>query len=167
MSSCTVFVFLSLIEYAFVNVMMGDISEVERKDKASHLRSIIVTANHIPYHLNQTGHTQITDPTDSSKLFENDDKVNIYPMNYFETTSIKTPFRKLAIAINALSMGAMMQSNKQISIKRFYKKMNRKSSIAKILMTKSLQLVINTEILKSQLRKVSMEQGFRKKILRK
>jgi hypothetical protein len=44
MSSCTVFVFLSLIEYAFVNVMMGDISEVERKDKASHLRSLIVTS---------------------------------------------------------------------------------------------------------------------------
>ena len=33
MSSCTVFVFLCLIEYAFVNVMMGDISDVERKDK--------------------------------------------------------------------------------------------------------------------------------------
>nr|XP_040579804.1 glycine receptor subunit alpha-4-like [Lepeophtheirus salmonis] len=45
MSSCTVFVFLSLIEYAFVNVMMGDISEVERKDKTAHLRNIIVTAN--------------------------------------------------------------------------------------------------------------------------
>ena len=45
MSSCTVFVFLSLIEYAFVNVMMGDISEVERKDKTGHLRNIIVTAN--------------------------------------------------------------------------------------------------------------------------
>ena len=49
MSSCTVFVFLRLIEYAFGNVMMGDISEVERKDKASHLRSIILTANHVPY----------------------------------------------------------------------------------------------------------------------
>ncbi len=45
MSSCTVFVFLSLIEYAFVNVMMGDISEVERKDKTSQLRSIINTNN--------------------------------------------------------------------------------------------------------------------------
>ena len=50
MSSCTVFVFLSLIEYAFVNVMMGDISEVERKDKAAHLRNIIVTTNSMqPY----------------------------------------------------------------------------------------------------------------------
>ena len=49
MSSCTVFVFLSLIEYAFVNVMMGDISEVERKDKAAHLRNIIVTTNTMPY----------------------------------------------------------------------------------------------------------------------
>ena len=28
MSACTLFVFLSLIEYAFVNVMMGDIRSV-------------------------------------------------------------------------------------------------------------------------------------------
>ena len=55
MSSCTVFVFLSLIEYAFVNVMMGDISEVERKDKASHLRNIIVTTNSFPYVHNRQG----------------------------------------------------------------------------------------------------------------
>lgn len=45
MSSCTLFVFFSLIEYAFVNVMMGDISEIERKDKQANsklrLRSII------------------------------------------------------------------------------------------------------------------------------
>ena len=32
--------FLSLIEYAFVNVMMGDISEVEQKAKKNHLRNI-------------------------------------------------------------------------------------------------------------------------------
>lgn len=59
MSSCTVFVFLSLIEYAFVNVMMGDISEVERKDKTSQLRNIIVTTNNaaaaIPCNLHRTG----------------------------------------------------------------------------------------------------------------
>ena len=45
MSSCTLFVFFSLIEYAFVNVMMGDVSEIERKDKqkasVSHIRNII------------------------------------------------------------------------------------------------------------------------------
>ena len=35
MSSCTFFVFLSLIEYAFVNVMMGDIRYFSRKDFAS------------------------------------------------------------------------------------------------------------------------------------
>jgi hypothetical protein len=28
MSACTIFVFLSLIEYAFVNVIMGDIRQV-------------------------------------------------------------------------------------------------------------------------------------------
>ena len=76
MSSCTVFVFLSLIEYAFVNVMMGDISEVERKDKASHLRSIIVTANHhIPYNINQSSHTPILEQTEPTKLFDSDEKV--------------------------------------------------------------------------------------------
>ena len=45
MSSCTVFVFLSLIEYAIVNVMMGDISDVERKDKTAHIRSVIISKN--------------------------------------------------------------------------------------------------------------------------
>ena len=45
MSSCTLFVFFSLIEYAIVNVMMGDISDIERKDKdpssVSHIRNMI------------------------------------------------------------------------------------------------------------------------------
>ena len=33
MSSCMIFVFLSLIEYAFVNVMMGDISDGNENEK--------------------------------------------------------------------------------------------------------------------------------------
>jgi len=41
MSSCTFFVFLSLIEYAFVNVMMGDISEIERKDRGIHMKNLV------------------------------------------------------------------------------------------------------------------------------
>ena len=45
MSSCTLFVFFSLIEYAIVNVMMGDISDIERKDKdpssVNHIKNII------------------------------------------------------------------------------------------------------------------------------
>ena len=45
MSSCTLFVFFSLIEYAIVNVMMGDISDIERKDKdntnVSHIRNMV------------------------------------------------------------------------------------------------------------------------------
>jgi len=41
MSSCTFFVFLSLIEYAFVNVMMGDISEIERKDRGAHMKNLV------------------------------------------------------------------------------------------------------------------------------
>ena len=31
MSGCTVFVFLSLIEYALVNIVMGDIADIEKK----------------------------------------------------------------------------------------------------------------------------------------
>ena len=31
MSGCTVFVFLSLMEYALVNIVMGDIADVEKK----------------------------------------------------------------------------------------------------------------------------------------
>lgn len=73
MSSCTVFVFLSLIEYAFVNVVMGDISEVERKDKTSHMRNIIVTTGTNPptIYPNQ----RKTTPT---KLFES---TNLEPMS--------------------------------------------------------------------------------------
>ena len=45
MSSCTLFVFFSLIEYAIVNVMMGDISDIERKDKdntnVSHIKNMV------------------------------------------------------------------------------------------------------------------------------
>ena len=45
MNACTIFVFFSLIEYAIVNVMMGDISDIERKDKdpasVNQLRNII------------------------------------------------------------------------------------------------------------------------------
>jgi len=41
MSSCTFFVFLSLIEYAFVNVMMGDISEIERKDRGAAMKNFV------------------------------------------------------------------------------------------------------------------------------
>ena len=40
MSSCTLFVFFSLIEYAIVNVMMGDISDIERKDKDTNVSNI-------------------------------------------------------------------------------------------------------------------------------
>ena len=31
MSGCTVFVFLSLMEYALVNIVMGDIADIEKK----------------------------------------------------------------------------------------------------------------------------------------
>ena len=34
MSGCTVFVFLSLMEYALVNIVMGDIADIENKKSA-------------------------------------------------------------------------------------------------------------------------------------
>ena len=39
MSGCTVFVFLSLMEYALVNIVMGDIADIEKKKNSglSHL----------------------------------------------------------------------------------------------------------------------------------
>ena len=48
MNACTVFVFCSLIEYALINVIMGDASEIERrkkkKEKGSTLTNIIKKA---------------------------------------------------------------------------------------------------------------------------
>ena len=39
MNACTVFVFCSLIEYALINVIMGDASEIERKNKRDKKKS--------------------------------------------------------------------------------------------------------------------------------
>ena len=41
MSGCTVFVFLSLMEYALVNIVMGDIADIEKK-KSSGLTSMLL-----------------------------------------------------------------------------------------------------------------------------
>ena len=61
MSSCTFFVFLSLIEYAFVNVMMGDISEIERKDRGAHMKNLV---NHHKFlkNVNLCGSNQASAP---------------------------------------------------------------------------------------------------------
>jgi len=56
MSSCTFFVFLSLIEYAFVNVMMGDISEIERKDRGVAMKNF-VTQQRILRNIKKTQHS--------------------------------------------------------------------------------------------------------------
>merc|ERR1719499_805157 len=63
MSSCTFFVFLSLIEYAFVNVMMGDISEIERKDRGAHMKNLV---NHHKFlkNVNLCGSNQASAPKD-------------------------------------------------------------------------------------------------------
>ena len=41
MSGCTVFVFLSLMEYALVNIVMGDIADIEKK-KNSGLTNLLL-----------------------------------------------------------------------------------------------------------------------------
>ena len=41
MSGCTVFVFLSLMEYALVNIVMGDIADIEKK-KSSGLTNLLL-----------------------------------------------------------------------------------------------------------------------------
>ena len=44
MSGCTVFVFLSLMEYALVNIVMGDIADIEKK-KSMGISNLILGNN--------------------------------------------------------------------------------------------------------------------------
>ena len=44
MSGCTVFVFLSLMEYALVNIVMGDIADIEKK-KSMGISNLILGGN--------------------------------------------------------------------------------------------------------------------------
>ena len=45
--SCTVFVFLSLMEYALVNIVMGDIADIEKK-KSMGISSLILGTRGVP-----------------------------------------------------------------------------------------------------------------------
>ena len=83
MSSCTFFVFLSLIEYAFVNVMMGDISEIERKDRGAHMKNLV---NHHKFlkNVNLCGSTQIP-PNVSFSFLSNHFLINWLRMRLKET----------------------------------------------------------------------------------
>jgi hypothetical protein len=47
MSGCTVFVFLSLMEYALVNIVMGDIADIEKK-KSMGISSLILGTRGVP-----------------------------------------------------------------------------------------------------------------------
>ena len=47
MSGCTVFVFLSLMEYALVNIVMGDIADIEKK-KSMGISNLILGTRGIP-----------------------------------------------------------------------------------------------------------------------
>jgi hypothetical protein len=47
MSGCTVFVFLSLMEYALVNIVMGDIAELEKK-KSMGISNLILGSRGLP-----------------------------------------------------------------------------------------------------------------------
>ena len=50
MSGCTVFVFLSLMEYALVNIVMGDIADIEKK-KSKGLGNLLLGAKTPGLHL--------------------------------------------------------------------------------------------------------------------
>ena len=50
MSGCTVFVFLSLMEYALVNIVMGDIADIEKK-KSMGLSNLLLGAKAPAMHL--------------------------------------------------------------------------------------------------------------------
>ncbi len=52
MSGCTVFVFLSLMEYALVNIVMGDIADIEKK-KSMGISNLILGTRGIPIRRNE------------------------------------------------------------------------------------------------------------------
>jgi len=52
MSGCTVFVFLSLMEYALVNIVMGDIADIEKK-KSMGISNLILGTRGIPVKRNE------------------------------------------------------------------------------------------------------------------
>ena len=52
MSGCTFFVFLSLMEYALVNIVMGDIADIEKK-KSMGISNLILGTRGIPIKRNE------------------------------------------------------------------------------------------------------------------
>ena len=52
MSGCTVFVFLSLMEYALVNIVMGDIADIEKK-KSHGISNLILGTRGVPLKRNE------------------------------------------------------------------------------------------------------------------
>ena len=68
MSGCTVFVFLSLMEYALVNIVMGDIADIEKK-KSMGISNLILGSRGIP----------IVKKSEKEANFENEvEQSNIY-----------------------------------------------------------------------------------------
>ena len=54
MSGCTVFVFLSLMEYALVNIVMGDIADIEKK-KSMGISNLILGTRGITVNRDKVG----------------------------------------------------------------------------------------------------------------
>ena len=57
MSGCTVFVFLSLMEYALVNIVMGDIADIEKK-KSMGISNLILGSRGLPIRQKEGGINQ-------------------------------------------------------------------------------------------------------------
>ena len=76
MSGCTVFVFLSLMEYALVNIVMGDIADIEKK-KSMGISNLILGSRNIP-------------PTTMRKM-DNETEVSCENLNYYKIYYVEYP----------------------------------------------------------------------------
>ena len=76
MSGCTVFVFLSLMEYALVNIVMGDIADIEKK-KSMGISNLILGNNKTGGPAPTATATVTANTQIKSKIVENTDSVDV------------------------------------------------------------------------------------------
>ena len=76
MSGCTVFVFLSLMEYALVNIVMGDIADIEKK-KSMGISNLILGNNKTGGPAPTATATVTANTQIKSKIAENTDSVDV------------------------------------------------------------------------------------------
>ena len=129
MSSCTFFVFLSLIEYAFVNVMMGDIryythhatwshdlilifSEIERKDRGNHMKNLVNHHKFLKNSVNLCASNQVR-----NKIYR---YFNVYIVLIFSISLDTNTNADCCKIYNLISTGRRKFSPYQLSLKDFW-----------------------------------------------